>query len=120
MSDQQDERERIRRIRERQLQARDPKAVYRKTQQVMSRRGRRYQKRLTLREIFTDVPHKWRGFFLGAIMGAVISIVLPLLWDAMAAELIGFASIAVLALLGFAFGQALELRDELRDFSRRK
>ena len=120
MSNQDRERERIRRIRERQIQARDPRASYRKTQRAVARRSRRRYKRLTVREIFTDIPHKWKGFFFGVMLGALFLILIPVLWENVWAEIIGFASIPILALIGFAFGQAFELRDELRDFSRRK
>lgn len=121
MSNQDQERERIRRIRERQIQARDPRATYQKAQRAVSRRSRRRgQKRVTLWEMFTDIPKKWKGLVIGVLIGCFIAVVLPLLWLSEWATLIGFATIPVFAVVGLAFGQAFELRDELRDFSRRK
>jgi uncharacterized membrane protein YraQ (UPF0718 family) len=120
MSSQDQERERIRRIRERQIQVRDPRATYQKAQRAVARRGRRRQKRVTLWEMFTDIPQKWKGLIVGVLIGCFIAVVLPLLWVSEWATLIGFATIPVFAIVGLAFGQAFELRDELRDISRRK
>ena len=115
-----DERERLEWLRERQLRARDPRTADRKTMGTISRRRRKRYKRVTFAEMFRDIPHKWRGLLIGAAIGALISILLPLLFEGSWVEIVGYASIVVLALIGVAFGQAYELRDELRDFSRRK
>ena len=120
MSSQQEEKERIRRIRERQIQARDPRAGYKKTQRAVTKRGRKSYKRITLWEMFTDIPKKWKGLIIGIMIGAFISVLLPMLWSSEWAFLIGVATIPILAILGLALGQAFDVRDELRDFSRRK
>ena len=120
MSNADQERERIKRIREQQLRARDPRKAERRAVRTVTRRRRQRYQRVTFSEMIRDIPHKWRGFIFGAVLGAVLAIVLPILFEGTLVELIGFLSIVVLALVGFAIGQAFDLRDELRDFSRRK
>jgi hypothetical protein len=53
----------------------------------------------------------------GVLIGAIISILLSLLAHTDWADVIGVAAIAVFAILGFYFGQALDVRDELRDLT---
>jgi hypothetical protein len=119
MSNQVDERERLRRLRDRQLQARDPRSVDRKVHRAVAKRRGRRPKRVTLAEIYTDVPAKWKGLFLGLLAGAAVSIALPLLFEGTWPELVGLASLPILAILGLVIGQAFQVRDELRDLTRR-
>lgn len=120
MSHQDKERERIARLRDSQIQARNPRKADQKIMRAVARRRRRTYKRVTLGEMLRDIPHKWRGFLIGAVAGVLLAIVLPLVWDNTAADIIGYLSIAVLGVLGLAMGQAFDARDDLRDFSRRK
>ncbi len=121
MSSDHDERERLRRLRDRQVQLRDPRKADRKVQQAVASRHRaRGRQRFTLKGAIATIPHQWRGLILGVLLGICISIVLPLLFEGTWPELVGLASIPVLGLLGFAMGQAFDVREELRDFSRRK
>jgi len=114
MSAQNDERERLKRLRERQLQARNPKKADQKVmRQVARRRGRR-QKKVTVGEMVRDLPHKWRGLFFGCILGAILWLLLSLLVELAWVDLLGLAAILVLALVGYAMGQAFDARDELR------
>jgi hypothetical protein len=119
MSYQNDERERLKQLRDRQLQARDPRSVDRKVHRTVARRRGRRQQRVTLTEMYTDVPAQWKGLFLGVLAGIAVSIVLPLLFEGLWPELVGLASLLVLAILGFLIGQAFQMRDELRDLTRR-
>jgi uncharacterized protein YacL len=114
MSYQDDERERLKRLRDRQLRARNPqRGDARLMRHVATRRGRR-QKKVTLAEMVRDLPQKWRGLFLGAIIGMLIWLLLYILADGMWVDLVGLVSIVVLAFLGFALGQAFDVRDELK------
>jgi hypothetical protein len=119
MSNQVDDRERLRQLRDRQLQARDPRSVDRKVHRAVAKRRGRRQKRVTLAEMYTDVPAKWKGLFLGLLAGAAVSIALPLLFEGTWPELVGLASLPILAILGLVIGQAFQVRDELRDLTRR-
>jgi len=113
-----DEIRRLQRLRERQLQARDPHAKQRKIDRRIADRRRRLEKRESFSSIFTDVPHKWQGVVVGVLIGAIISILLSLLVHAAWTDVIGVALIVVFAIIGFYFGQALDVRDELRDLTK--
>jgi hypothetical protein len=74
MSNQQDEIERIRRIRERQLRARDPTAAQQKFQRQYAAR---YQKpKISIGDVLADIPAKWWGMILGGLLGFLIALVL--------------------------------------------
>jgi hypothetical protein len=120
MSNQIDDRERLRQLRDRQLRARDPRSADRRTHRTVAKRRGRRQKRVTITEMFTDVPAKWKGLFLGVLAGAAVWIALPLLFEGTWPGLVGLASLPVLAILGFIIGQAFQMRDELVDLTRRK
>lgn len=120
MSQYDSEKERLRRLRERQLDARNPRKADQKMMQTVARRHRRKEKPVTIGEILGGIPHIWQGIFLGIIIGAVVLVVLPLFWDSPLAEVVGLLAILIFAAFGFFYGQALDMRDELRDFNKRK
>lgn len=118
MSNRKDEVERLMRLRQRQLSARDPHAKQREIDRRVATRRRKLRQQDSFLSVFTDVPFKWQGIVLGALIGLVILILLPLLVDAAWVDLAGLAAIIVLAIMGFFFGQALDVREELKDLMR--
>ena len=74
MSSERDEIERIRRIRERQLRARDPMAREREWQQNIARRQQKGD--ITFWDVLANIPAKWWGMILGALVGFVLALVL--------------------------------------------
>jgi len=118
MSNRKDEVERLMRLRQRQLSARDPHAKQREIDRRVAARRRKLRQQNSFLSIFTEVPFKWQGIVLGALIGLVILILLPLLVDAAWVDLAGLAAIIVLAIMGFFFGQALDVREELKELMR--
>jgi uncharacterized protein YacL len=118
MSNRNDELERLQRLRERQLSARDPRAKERRTQRKVAARRRKLRKRLTLKDILLDIPYKWQGVIIGAIIGVIISIVLTLTVESSWVELLGLLAVLFIAMIGFVIGQALDAREELKDLMR--
>lgn len=125
MSDKDREIERLIRLRERQLQARDPHAKERKFERRdVARRRRKADERLSLGEILGYFPHKFRLAAVGALIGLLILIALPLMVEALLPGVIeiiwlqiaGLVSIVVLAMIGWVIGSSFDWRDELRDF----
>jgi VIT1/CCC1 family predicted Fe2+/Mn2+ transporter len=110
-----DEVERLRRLRDQQLEARDPQKKQRKLQHTISTRYRETREPFDLSKIWKEVDQKWRGLLLGAFLGVVVLVILPNFIESVWAEVIGVAAIFSLMLIGFAIGQAADARDELRD-----
>jgi hypothetical protein len=74
MSSERNEMERIRRIRERQLKARDPLAREREWQQNIARRQKKGN--ITFWDVLGNIPAKWWGMILGALVGFLLALVL--------------------------------------------
>ncbi len=109
-----DEVERLKRLRDRQLAARDPHNKQRKIQRTVTRKYRA-RKRVTFKELFGDIPHKWRGILYGFLGGLIAWIVLAVVFQEEWVDYVGILLIVVLTLFGFIFGVALDTRDNLRD-----
>ena len=111
MSSQNDEVERLRRLRERQIRLRDPKAKDRKVQHKVSARYKKEE--LTVEGVIRDIPGKWMGTILGAILGIILAVAFNLLVESEAfwIEYVGYFLVAVCAILGRGLGAAMDWRD---------
>jgi len=114
MSDQ-NEQERLRRIRDRQIQLRDPKIKERKDQKGAAQKHRSSLESFSLTKIWTDLPKIIRGTVIGMLVGLVILFVLPYIFQGTWVDYAGFAAVFIFAFLGLIFGQALDARDRLSD-----
>lgn len=112
MSDK-DEVERIKRLRDRQLSARDPLAYNTRLQRKISRQHRD-KKRFTFKDLIEFIPYKWWGVILGALIGLILWIVVSLFVTAAWVDWAGVALAIVLAIVGFIIGQAFDARAELQ------
>jgi len=111
----QNEQERLRRIRDRQIQLRDPKIKDRKIQRSVAKKHRDSLETFSITKIWTDLPKIIRGAVIGLLAGLVILLVLPYLFQGVWVDIAGFAAVIILAFLGMVFGQALDARDRLKD-----
>jgi len=118
MSKKNPEVERLIRIRDKQLQARDPQKKISKTQHNISKRYRRSHKPVTAKSVFSDIPKKWMGFVIGLFLGFFVLILLPSFVDSSSTDLIGFGVMAILGFLGLVIGQAADAKSELEDLIR--
>ena len=109
MSRQNDELERIKRIRDQQLAARDPRARDHALQQV---RARRQSKKLTVRNILADFTAKWTWMVVGGAIGAVLAIVVNLVFKATWAEYVGYGLILFGMVVGRILGAIRDWGDE--------
>ncbi len=114
MSKKSDEVERLRRLRQRQLTARDPLAKQRKVDRKVSARRGKQKTSFSFRAML-EMPYQWRGAIVGALLGMGISIVLTLTLENKWTEIIGLLIVVFLAVLGVVFGQAMDAREELKD-----
>jgi hypothetical protein len=110
MSRQNDELERIKRIRERQLQDRDPRARDRVFHGQLS--SRRRGKKLTLQNVIKDFQAKWTWMAGGAIIGIVLAVLLNLVLQATWAQYAGYFIVLFCIVLGRVFGAIRDWGDE--------
>ncbi len=111
----QDEIERIKQLRDRQLAARDPLAHDNRLQHKISQQHRHHRKIVTFNDVLERIPWKVWGAMVGALAGLVVWVVLTLVWESSWVDLIGIAGAVILAITGVIIGQAFDVRDELRD-----
>lgn len=115
MSNDRSEIERLQRLRQRQLQARDPLAKQRAIERRVTARRRRMRRQVSYLDLITDVPRKWQGLILGLLIGMALWLGINLLVEAAWEDIVGLGVTIALPIVGFYFGQALDVRDELRD-----
>jgi hypothetical protein len=109
------EQERLKRLRERQIADRDPLVKQRKLQQNYSVKSRRMQKSFKLSEAWADIPHIVRTPFYGLVIGVVVTFILTAAWDSPFAFWVGLLATALLIVFGLVLGNALDLRDNIKD-----
>jgi uncharacterized membrane protein len=110
------EQERLKRLRERQLADRDPLVKQTKFQQQAAQKERKARsKKYTLGEAWRTIPHVYRSPLIGFLVGMGIIIALPMFWLSSWAVWVGVIATVVLIVLGIVIGQALDLRDNIKD-----
>lgn len=114
-----DEKEiqRLRTLRDRQLNARDPLAKDRKLQRQVSEKNiRRSKNQIIFKDIWKDIPHKWKGAVYGFGLGILILFFIQLLFSDKINILVALFLILAPIILGYLFGSSFDWRDDLRDF----
>jgi VIT1/CCC1 family predicted Fe2+/Mn2+ transporter len=110
-----DEVERLRKLRDRQISLRDPQVQQKKVQQHAARRQRRSRQPFVLSNIFTQIPKVITFTLVGMLLGLLVLIVLPYFVQQAWTDTAGIVATIILAIFGAAFGQAVDVRDRLRD-----
>ena len=109
------EDERLRRLRDRQMADRDPLIKQRQFQRDSSARELRAKKPFSLTRAWGDLPHLVKVPFYALLLGVVVIFVLPILWASTWALLAGAAVTVVFMAFGAIVGSALDLRDNIRN-----
>ena len=113
------EQERLKRLRERQLADRDPHIKQRQFQRSTAQREKRLKgQSYSLGKMWKDIPHVWKGFFYGLILGLVVFLVVPMFWLSPWAFPCSLAAIVALALFGVVVGRAIDTRENIKDLIR--
>ncbi|HLF26945.1 MAG TPA: hypothetical protein VJG32_11460 [Anaerolineae bacterium] len=110
MSKSNDELERLRRIREQQLRARDPTVKDKAFYGTVS--ARRKHDKLTLGGILKDFEHKWTWMFAGGILGLIIALVLAATVKATWVPLVAGAIIFAGLVVGRVLGAVMDWRND--------
>lgn len=118
MSSGNDDVERYKRIRDKQIRSRDPQKKVRKTQHHIATRYRRSRKPVTAKSVYSETPKKWIGLVIGLFLGFFVLILLPMFVESEHTDLFGIGAMVALALLGFAIGQAADAKADLEDLVR--
>lgn len=114
-----DELERLKRLRERQLADRDPLEKRKQFHGTYSHKERKARsERYTLSEAWRTLPHVVRDPLISLVFGVCLTIVLPLLWESKWAFWTGAAATVILIIVGLVIGQAQDVHDDLKDFSK--
>ena len=109
------ESERLKRIRERQLTDRDPLAGERKFQRVTSVKEKRMRKPFSLKKEWKAVPHVIKVPLYCLILGVIIMAAFIKLWDSPYALYAGAGAIVILLLFGVASGTVMDYNDKIKD-----
>ncbi len=114
MSDQ--EQERLKRLRDKQLQARDPLAKQRKFQTNSSVKEKRMRKPFSLAKAWKkDIPHIVKIPFYGLLLGILVIIILPYIWNSPYTLIAGAGITLLFVIFGLVLGNSLDLRDKIKD-----
>ena len=116
MSNSPNDRERLQRLREKQISARDPHTKHRRVEAKVAARRRTTVKRFSIR-MLSEVPHKYVWALGGALLGVLVIILLPYFWPDPRAYLVALVALLFLVAVGYVLGRALDARDELRDLT---
>lgn len=110
------EQERLKRLRERQLADRDPLVKQTNFQRASAGKARRASgKKLSLVEEWRMIPNVYRSALTGFIIGIVLIVVLPMVWASSWAFWAGAGATVLLIIIGAMIGNALDIRDRLKD-----
>ncbi|MBM3144851.1 MAG: efflux RND transporter permease subunit [Chloroflexi bacterium] len=116
MNRQESEQDRLKRLRDQQIRARDPSVKEQRiSQHITAQQKRKRKNENFIKDSVGDVSHKVKGVYIGAVLGLVIMITLPMLIEGRAAIIIGVAAFPFSMALGFIIGASFDWRDELRD-----
>ena len=110
-----DEVERLRKLRDRQISLRDPHVQQQKVQKHVAHRRRSSREPFVLSRIFTQIPKVITFTIVGMLLGLVVLLVLPYFVQETWTDMVGIVAVVILAVFGAAFGQAIDVRDRLRD-----
>jgi len=115
-----DEQERLKRLRDRQLAARDPHIKQRKREQIYVQREKRIaSKKTSFADMWRDIPHTIKGPLYGLITGLVIFILLPNFWNSSWTLIVSLGIVIILTMMGLLIGRGIQTREDLKDLTRR-
>lgn len=110
-----DEQERLKRLRDKQITARDPLIKQRHFQQSSSIKEKRMEKPFSFKKAWADIPHVIKTPFYALLFGVAVSFILPNLWASKWAALVAGALTLALIIFGIIVGNVLDIRDKIKD-----
>jgi len=108
------ETERLKRLRDKQLNVRDPLIKERQFQRNMSVKEKRMRKPLSLQEDWRNIPYVVKAPLFALIFGVIGAIALVSLWSSPYAIYVGAGATVGLIIFGAVLGNALDLRENIK------
>ncbi|OGT28667.1 MAG: hypothetical protein A2Z17_00500 [Gammaproteobacteria bacterium RBG_16_66_13] len=108
------EQERLRRLRDQQLRARDPLSKQRRMDKEISQKRRRMRETFSFGGMWRDLPHRLRGAFVGGLIGLGVLLVAPSLIAAPWGLCLGGFALPFAALVGFLLGRYDDSMDDIK------
>jgi hypothetical protein len=103
------EKERLKRIREAQIKARDPgSSKIRNYDWSEHAKLAAREKRSNLRELFLSIKYRWRGMLMGFFFGAGLALIMNALLLTDTTRLLALVPILISLVIGFVIGRTLE------------
>jgi Flp pilus assembly protein TadB len=118
MSSYDQEQERLKRLRDRQIADRDPTVKKRQFHRQSVERERRAYRSLTFKDIWTDIPHIWKGLFYALVFGLVGMFIITSLWISIWAWIVSGVLLFFFLIIGLVVGRAADSRDEIKEHLR--
>jgi uncharacterized membrane protein len=106
--------DRFRRIRDKQVAARDPMVKVHKLDRSVSQKQRRMRESFSVVRMWTDMPKTLRYPMVGGLVGLVVLLVLPNFVAAPWGVVGGVGAILFLCILGLSLGNYEDTRDEVK------
>lgn len=118
MLDNDQEQERLKRLRQKQLSARDPHVKQRQFQRTTAERERNRDRSYTLGDFWRDIPLVVRYALGGFLVGATVFIALPYFWDSPWTKFVSFLAVIAFTAFGGVIGNAVATRENIKDLMR--
>lgn len=109
------EQDRLKRLRDRQLADRDPGVKKREFHRQSLARERRAYRPLTFKDAWMDLPHIWKGMFYGLVLGLIGLFTITSLWISPWAWVASLFLLVVFLVIGMVIGHGADVRDEIKD-----
>ena len=114
-----DDADRFRRIRDKQIAARDPMIKVRKLDHSVSQKQRRMRESFSITRMWAEVPKTWRYMIVSGLLGIVVLAILPLFIPEPWGVIGGIGALCFLIILGMSLGRYEDSRDEVKDLMKR-
>jgi hypothetical protein len=106
--------ERLRRLRDQQLRTRDPLTKQRRLDGEISQKRRRMQQSFSFGGMWKDIPHRWKGGFVGGLIGLAILLIAPSVLEGSWGVCLGGAAVPFAAAVGFMIGRYEDTMEDIK------
>ncbi|MBN1263846.1 MAG: hypothetical protein JXA25_00025 [Anaerolineales bacterium] len=110
-----EEQDRLRRIKDQQLETRDPLKKQRKQDASIAVKHRKRTRSFSFTTMLDEIPACWIGLIVGLMVGGFFVLVLPLFLDYPWLDYATIGGTLFLMILGFLVGRAIDSQDTIKD-----